>query len=84
MNQHGQKTKSRFRVFLILPGSLSFDRFANAQLAIGNLPMTQYRQMAQEIRKKVEELFLKNKAVGDRRSGDEAGQLAKRAGDGLP
>lgn len=48
-----------------LPRSLPFDRFANAQFEVRNLPLTRPRQAAQEIRSKVEELFFENKAVGD-------------------
>ncbi len=48
-----------------LPRSLPFDRFANAHLTVGNLPLTKPRQVAQEIRRKLKELFLDNEAVGD-------------------
>jgi hypothetical protein len=48
-----------------LPRSLPFDRFINAQLIVGNLPLTQPRQVMQEIRRKLKELFIENKAVGD-------------------
>lgn len=48
-----------------LPSSLPFDRFTNAQLSVGNLPLTQPRQTAQVIRRKLKELFADNEAVGD-------------------
>lgn len=48
-----------------LPRSLPFDRFTNAHLKVGNLPLTRPRQAAQEISRKIEELFFENKAVGD-------------------
>ena len=48
-----------------LPRSLPFDRFANAHLEVGNLPLTRPRQAAQELQRKIEELFLENKALSD-------------------
>ena len=48
-----------------LPRSLPFDRFANAQLEVGNLPLTRPRQAVKEMRRNVEELFFDNKAVGN-------------------
>jgi hypothetical protein len=54
-----------------LPRSLPFDRFTNAQLEVGNLLLKQPRQVMQEIRRKLKELFIENKATGDVRfSGD--------------
>ena len=48
-----------------LPQSLPFDRFTNANLTVGNLPLTRPRQTAQELRRKLKELFFDNEAVGD-------------------
>jgi hypothetical protein len=54
-----------------LPRSLPFERFANANLTVGDLPLARPRQAAQEIRRKLKELFIDNAAVGDVRfSGD--------------
>jgi hypothetical protein len=48
-----------------LPRSVPFDRFANAELVVGDLPLARPRQVVQQLRAKLTELFLENKAVGD-------------------
>jgi len=48
-----------------MPRSLPFNRFTNAEFMAGDLPLMQPRRMAQEIRRKLNELFLDNQAVGD-------------------
>jgi hypothetical protein len=54
-----------------LPRALPFDRFANASLTVGNLPITRPRQIVQEIRRKLKAPFFDNAAVGNVRfSGD--------------
>jgi hypothetical protein len=47
-----------------LPG-LPFERFGNAHLAIGNIPLANPRHAAEAIRTKLKALFLGNTAVGD-------------------
>jgi hypothetical protein len=48
-----------------LPRSVPFDRFANAELVVGDLPLTRPRQVVEQLHAKLTELFLENKAVGD-------------------
>lgn len=48
-----------------LPRSVPFDRFANAELVVGDLSLARPRQLVQQLHAKVTELFLENKAVGD-------------------
>ena len=47
------------------PRSLPFERFANANLTVGNLPLTRPRQTVQEIRRKLKAFVLDNEAAGD-------------------
>jgi hypothetical protein len=57
---------------------LPFDRFANAQLAVGDLPLAQPRRTVDAVRGKLKELFFDNKAIGDLDfSGDVTLELAE-------
>jgi hypothetical protein len=47
------------------PRQLPFDRFANARLAISELPLGDPRQAAGELRDKLKALFFENHAVGE-------------------
>ncbi|WP_147431124.1 DUF6973 domain-containing protein [Thiocapsa rosea] len=47
------------------PSQLPFDRFSNARLAIGDLPLGDPRQTANAIREKLHALFFENHAVGE-------------------
>ena len=47
------------------PTALPFDRFANANATLGNLPLAHPRETADAIRTKLRELFIENQATGD-------------------
>lgn len=47
------------------PRQLPFDRFTNARLAIGDLPLGDARQAAADLRETLKSLFFENRAVGD-------------------
>ncbi|UHD17890.1 hypothetical protein [Thiocapsa bogorovii] len=47
------------------PRQLPFDRFTNARLVIGDLPLGEPRQAANAIREKLTALFFENHAIGE-------------------